>query len=37
MARAAYGPALGRGENEPLVHTADGVRESQNCRVHASF
>ena len=27
----------GRGESEPLVHTADGVRESQNRRVHISF
>jgi hypothetical protein len=26
-----------RGESEPLVHTADGVRESQNRRVHISF
>jgi outer membrane protein OmpA-like peptidoglycan-associated protein len=27
----------GRGESEPLVPTADGVRESQNRRVHISF
>jgi outer membrane protein OmpA-like peptidoglycan-associated protein len=27
----------GRGESEPLVQTADGVRESQNRRVHISF
>ena len=28
---------LGRGESEPLVPTADGVREPQNRRVHISF
>ena len=27
----------GRGESEPMVPTADGVRESQNRRVHISF
>jgi outer membrane protein OmpA-like peptidoglycan-associated protein len=27
----------GRGESEPLVPTADGMRESQNRRVHISF
>jgi len=27
----------GRGESEPLVPTADGVRESQNRRAHISF
>jgi len=27
----------GRGEKEPLVPTADGVREAQNRRVHISF
>jgi len=27
----------GRGEGEPMVPTADGVRESQNRRVHISF
>ena len=27
----------GRGEGEPMVQTADGVREAQNRRVHISF
>lgn len=27
----------GRGESEPMVQTADGVREAQNRRVHISF
>ena len=27
----------GRGESEPMVPTADGVREAQNRRVHISF